>query len=149
MSDDPKEYEAPDPYLLKLDEAQDILNEIQSILWYDDEGKIAADKEWTSDTLEKIANALKSLEPKQREMVPMRWVKYTVSLVVPADSGAVTPRKLAEYLLVSELHRERGEASNGAYALHARKDRDHPISAVELSTLLVRLGYDKDHFEKE
>lgn len=148
MSDDPKDYDVPDPYAVKLDEAQEILSEIQSILWYDDAGRLAVDKEWTSDTLEKIANAVKALGPKPRKMVPLRWIKYTVSLLLPEDSEAVPPKRLAEYLLLGEMHGENG-IHDASFAISAQLNHSRVVTEDEARTLLAQLGYAKDHFEKE
>lgn len=149
MTTETKEYDVPDPYAVNADTAQDVLSELQSILWYDSQGKLTVDKEWTSETLEKLVTALKPIAPTPRKMVPMRLAVFSVSVMTPVDDGGVSPKKLSELLMLSEMQRQKGMPQDQGYAIHARLDQDSPISEDVTRQMLVKLGYEKDHFDKE
>lgn len=146
MSTDYDEYNMLDPYEVDVESAQEILIEIQSILWRDDDGKTVIDKEWTNVTLEKIARALKPFEPTKRTMTPMRVVKFTVSVITPADD-IVNASDLGELLIMSGLRKKQSVKDD--YVAFARLDSDHPITEDETRVLLPQLGYAKNYFDKE
>lgn len=142
----------PDPYETPPDTALDILERIQTALWYEKDGVTPRkDQDWTSETLERIVEAMAPLAPRTESWTasPKRLTTVQLTILTPASAVApLTQREIGEILINSRMHEVQQLPPNREYAL-GMSQRTELLSPEAASNLLKGLGYLVDHFERE
>lgn len=115
----------PDPYEISENDAQEMLEKLQTLLWADENGEPDPDREWDSETLGAIGNILEPLAPRTPKH-EVRQITYRVSVLTidREETAAYTPVQLAQLIIAQDAAKQAG----------VRPYHDFHVEAVDMMT---------------
>lgn len=132
-----------DPWHASEDDVREVVDAIQRILWHTEDLTPTLDKEWGSDTLLKIAEAMDAFKPKETPVPgPIRLTTATIRLLTSADERVETAKDIAGYIALD------GQDAHVKYALDVRVE-SRVLLPREVKPQLARMGYSETHLDEE